>query len=509
MSFDVIVVGAGSAGAVVAARLTQNSGRRVLLIEAGENYTSAETPDAIKGPNFAMAVGLGRYHWPELLATLTDQQPPSLYLSGRGVGGTSSINAQGAVRGAPADFDAWARAGCDGWGWQDVLPAYCKLERDCDFADRAYHGGRGPIPISRHQDGAWGSVSRAFREAVTSLGYAWSEDVNAPDSTGISPISWNRIKGTRVSTNDAYLEPARACENLRIMANTEVLRLAFSGSRVIGVEVRERSSAARVIEAAEVILCAGAIHSPAILLRSGIGSADELRDHGIPMVANLPGVGRNLQEHPMLWLTVPLNLNAVASSPEILPANCILRFSLKRGGHSNGVELMPLDRTPMEVTQGGFLLTLMKPRSRGVVRLDSKAANGSPSIDFRMLSHALDIADMIAALRRLDSIAQSRPLRDITSDACRLSSGKAIEDMDNAALASWMKTACMPSFHAAGTCRMGARTDPTAVVDPSARVIGIDGLRVVDASIIPDLPAAPTHLTTVMIAELVAGRSLG
>ena len=161
----------------------------MLLIEAGENYTSAETPDAIKGPNFAMAIGLGRYHWPELLAKLTDQQPPSLYLSGRGVGGTSSINAQGAVRGAPADFDAWAGAGCDAWGWQDVLPAYCKLERDCDFADRAYHGGTGPIPISRHQDGAWGSVSRAFREAATSLGYAWSEDVNAPDSTGISPIS--------------------------------------------------------------------------------------------------------------------------------------------------------------------------------------------------------------------------------------------------------------------------------------------------------------------------------
>ena len=319
----------------------------------------------------------------------------------------------------------------------------------------------------------------------------------------------NRINGTRVSTNDAYLEPARACENLRIMPNTEVLRLAFSSARVIGVEVRESSGAMRVIEAAEVILCAGAIHSPAILLRSGIGSADELRSHGIAVVANLPGVGRNLQEHPMLWLTVPLNPNAVASSPEILPANCILRFSLKRGGHPNGVELMPLDRMPMEVTQGGFLLTLMKPRSRGEVRLVSNAANRSPPIDFRLLSDVQDVADMIAALRHLDSIAQSRPLRDVMSDVCRLSSGKAIEDMEDAALASWMKTACMPSFHAAGTCRMGTPTDPTAVVDPSARVLGIDGLRVVDASIIPDLPAAPTHLTTVMIAELIAGRSLG
>jgi choline dehydrogenase len=387
------------------------------------------------------------------------------------------------------------------------LPAYCRIERDCDFGERSYHGGSGPIPISRHQDGAWGSVSRAFREAANLFGHPCTEDINAPDSTGLSPIAWNRADGARVSTNDAYLEPARSRSNLQIKGHAEVARLVFSGSRVVGVEVRDASGTETcTFEAANVILCAGAIHSPAILLRSGIGPADELRDYGVAVVADLPGVGRNLHDHPMLWLTVPLKPEAAASSPDILPANCILRFSLEQHDYPNGVELMPLDRTPMEVTQGGFLVSLMKPRSRGAVRLASAKADIGPRIDFRMLSDAQDSADMKAALSHLTSLARSRALAGVMSEPLRLASGEMVENMDDAALECWMKTACMPNFHAAGTCRMGSPTEPTAVVDPFARVFGVDGLRVVDASIMPDLPAAPTHLTTVMIAELIASR---
>jgi 5-(hydroxymethyl)furfural/furfural oxidase len=507
MQFDVIVVGAGSAGAPVAALLAAQSSRRVLLLEAGDDYRSAETPEAIKGPNFAMALALGRYHWLDLQVTLTDRQAPVQYLSGLGVGGTSAINAQGAVRGMPDDFDRWARNGCYGWAWRDVLPTFCRVEHDSEFGDRPYHGTGGPIPISRSEEGTWGSVSRALREAAAEMGHPWHEDINAPDSTGVSPAAWNRARGARISTNDAYLEPARSRSNLTIKARTRVERLLFSGSRVTGVQAREDSATDQVtFEASEVILCAGAIHSPAILLRSGIGPADDLRKCGLRVVVDLPGVGRNLQDHPMIWLTFPLVAAATAASPDILPASCVLRFSLEQEGQSNTIEVMPLDRGPMDVTHGGFLVSLMRPRSQGSVRLASAEPNVGPIVEFCMLSEADDVSRLRRALRHVGSLACSRPLKGIMGAAFCLPSGQTVDEIDDDALGLWLKSTCMPNFHAAGTCRMGAPADPGAVVNADGRVLGVEGLRVVDTSIMPDLPAAPPHLTTVMLAEHLCGR---
>lgn len=503
MAFDVIIVGAGSAGAPLAALLSADPSRRVLLVEAGEDYRSAETPEAIRGPNFAMALGLGRYHWLDLQARLTDWQPPGLYLSGRGVGGSSAINGQGAVRGLPLDFDRWARDGCDGWSWQDVLPTFVRLEHDYDFGDQPFHGTAGPIPVSRDREVKWGAVSQTLSEVAAEMGHPLCADLNAPDSTGVSPIPWNRLNGARVSTNDAYLEPARGRTNLSIKANTQVEKLLFSGSRVTGVQLNS-AAGQLALEAGEVILCAGAIHSPAILLRSGVGPAEEMRQLGVKVIADLPGVGRKLQDHPMVWLTFPLAPGARASSPDMLPGNCVLRFSLAEDGEqSNEIEVMPLDRTPMDVALGGFMIALMRPSSLGSVRLTSPDPSIEPAVEFHMLAEPDDVFRLRQATRYVATLARSPALARIMDAGLCLPSGQRLEETNDEALDQWLRENCVPHFHAAGTCHMGAPDDSDAVVDTEGRVLGVEGLRVVDASIMPDLPSAPTHLTTVMLAEHV------
>lgn len=507
MNFDVVIAGAGSAGAVVAARLSEQ-GRRVLLVEAGEDYRSSETPEAIRGANFAMALGSGRHHWPQLEAMVTEEQGSTPYLIGRGTGGSSAINGQGAARGCPADFDRWAQAGCTGWSWQDVFPAFVRLEHDCDFGDRPYHGTTGPIPVSRNQEGEWGPVSRALGDAAPHIGHPWSPDVNAPDSTGLSPIAWNRLNGARVSTNDAYLEPVRGRPNLTIQANTLLDRVIFAGGRVSGVKLNSCSGAgSSTVETGEVYLCAGAIHSPAILMRSGVGPAAALRALGIPIVADLPGVGRNLQDHPMIWLSFPLRSGVAGSGIDRLPGNCILRFSLDHDRTSpNELEIMPLDRTPMESGKGGLMISLMRPVSRGCISLQSADPVEQPIINFRMLSEHRDVVKMRNAMRYLAEVARTGALERVLDTGLCLTSDVQIEDTTGDELDRWLGQNCVPHFHAAGTCRMGAPDQPDTVVDSQGRVKGVHGLHVADASIMPELPTAALHLTTVMIAEHICAQ---
>ncbi len=501
MEYDVIVVGAGSAGAPAAALLSARPSQRVLLLEAGDDYRSADTHPAIRGPNFAAAIGLGKYHWPELQARVTNQQPAALYLNGRGVGGSSAINGQGAVRGLPADFDRWARNGCAGWSWTDVLPTLVQLECDVDFGACAYHGADGPIPISRVAYSSWGSVSQAMTETAIGCGHSWSDDLNAPGSTGISPIPWNRLENGRVSTNDAYLEPARHRANLTVRGNTVVERILFDGTRVTGVEARGAAGSC-LFRAAEVVLCAGALHSPALLLRSGIGSADELRQLGIRVIADLRGVGRNLQDHPMVWLTFALAPDVRASSTETLPGHCVLRFSVDgAAAGSDACTVMPLERTPMEATCGGLMIAVMRPASRGSIRLASGDPAAEPVVEFNMLSNPGDLAALGEATRHAAALLNSSAGARVMEGPIRFASGDPLDDGDDRRLAALLRHNCVPHFHAAGTCRMGSSRDRGAVVDTRGRVIGVEGLRVVDASIIPDLPAAPLHLTAVMIAE--------
>ena len=494
---DIVVVGGGSAGCVLAARLSEDPARTVLMIEAGPDHAGvAELPADVVDAS-QPTVG---HDW----GYVSEPGPAGRCVAlprARLVGGCSATNGCFAVRGAPADYDGWARAGLAEWSFEALLPFFCRLESDADFHD-GWHGGDGPIPIRRHPPDELNPQQRSFIEASVAVGVPYVADHNRPGAVGVGPTPRNVRDGVRMSTALTYLAQARHRPNLVIRADAAVDRVEVRHGRATGV----RLIGDELVSAGAVVLAAGAYASPAILARSGIGPAHHLADVGIDVAVDLPGVGDNLIDHPLVAVDLPTNLGA--SGPRF-QAMATLHSRLAPADGAPDLHLFvagPFDVARDVSPSGavfGLVTGLVLPRSRGSVRLRSADPLAPPRIDVGHLRDPDDVSRLVEATILARRISHTEPLAEfVVGD--ELAPGPSISDDDRDGLAASITSRVESYHHPVGTCRMGDDPDGGAVVDAHGQVHGLDGLYVADASIMPTIPSANTNLPTIMVAERIA-----
>jgi 5-(hydroxymethyl)furfural/furfural oxidase len=561
MNHDYIIVGGGSAGSVMANRLSAKSSNKVLLCEAGQDTPHGKVPPEILDSYPGTAYFDPRFHWTELKVHTEvishnrpeeDRPPLRKYEQARVLGGGSSINGQLANRGAPTDYDEWEARGAAGWNWNAVLPYFKKVERDMDF-DGQWHGKDGRIPVRRIFPDLWNGHANAVAEAFKEAGFEYIQDQNAEFKDGYFPITISNLYDRRVSAAIGYLDPGtRLRGNLTISALTQVKQLLFEGTHCIGVKALVDGKETE-FRGGEVIVSSGAIHSPAHLLRAGVGPAGQLRDLGIEVVAHVPGVGQRLMDHPSISVSsfikpgsrlgdmtrrhILLALRYSSGIGDAPPGDMFVAGVSKSAWHAVGEQI------------GSLLAAVYKTYSEtGQVRLASRDWRAEPVVEFNLLSDRRDLERLMDAFRRLGAMQVSAAMADATSDPFPASytervrkigvvnnKNKMITDViaklldgpawlrrmmiekvivegyrfdelmrDDEALEDFIRKTTIGVWHATCTCRMGADDDPMAVTDSQGRVRGVAGLRVVDASLFPVVPCANTNFPTLMTAEKIA-----
>ena|SRR5579871_1199375 len=550
LEFEYLIIGGGSAGCVLANRLSARAEVRVGLVEAGIDTPPGNVPADILH-TFPRAALNSRYKWPRLLATLSStSRGPTPLDQGKVMGGSSSINFQAANRGFPDDYDEWSRAGATGWNWSGVLPYFRRLERDADF-DGALHGHDGPVPVQRMPRDQWCGFSEAVAQTCAAAGLPFLDDQNACFDDGHFAAAQSNLPDRRISMAMAYLdESVRARPNLTILAETLVDKILFEARRATGARA-VMSGAAIQLRARETIVCAGAIHTPALLMRSGIGPGTPLQALDIPVVADIPGVGANLREHPgvpvLAYLIRPARLQHGTR-----PLQVALRYSSRLSDcppHDMYASVFCRAAWHGVGARLGMIMTWVnKAYSAGRVALCSPRMEDEPAVDLDLCADPRDLRRLVEGMRFIASLYRREPLRQVAPHsfpapfsarsraamAPSLSNGVVMGILgslldgpaalrsflidrvitetyslnalmaDTDALESFVRATATGLKHVSGTCRIGHEADTASVTAPDGRVRQVDGLRIADASLMPTLPRANTNLPTVMIAEKIA-----
>jgi 5-(hydroxymethyl)furfural/furfural oxidase len=550
--FDYLIVGAGAAGSVLASRLTEEPTRRVLLVEAGADLTPGKEPADIRNV-FPLAAFNERYMWPDTrVHWRTQAESPSVpFPQGRLLGGSSSIMGMWALRGVPQDYDEWAAAGVQGWGWTDVLPYFCRLESDQDFKGPC-HGTDGPVPIRREPRAAWSPLAIAVDAEMKRRRWPHIEDLNCDFRDGHCAIANSRYELSRAAAGICYLTAAvRSRPNLKVLTHFTVRRLVVREKRIVGVEGRRADGSAQTLLARETVLAAGALRTPALLMQSGIGSAAHLQSMNIPVTADLPGVGENLQNHAVIYVCALLNARGREPPGPRPAAATYLRWSsgeLERNPSDMAMYIRSyLSWHALGRRIASLAPALQKPASRGRIRLDTANPMGPSRIEFNLLSDERDLKRLVSATKMAIDLFAAPQLREICGDpfvltdagrlmrfnrvyalngaraalmaACldlspRLGAAllRQLAQMHSAAglasndevLVEFVKEYVTGAGHVSGTCRMGSSDDVLASCDAAGRVRGVQGLRVADASLMPTVPSGNTHIPVIMVAEKLA-----